>query len=65
MTFITYLVLITAMTPAPTYMLAGQYKSVDSCLAAKAALVEKNKIPKDKAQRLQCMTVVTSRLTDT
>lgn len=64
MTFIAYLVLLTALTPAPTFMIVDEFKSHQNCEDAKAEFVKERSLPEQQSRRLKCLTIVTSPLKD-
>lgn len=64
MTYIVYLVLLTAFTPAPQFMILDDFKTMSECQTAITTYVKVSKLTPDQAKKLMCMPLITSPLTE-
>lgn len=64
MTFLVWLVLLMGTDPVPTLGVLKEYNSVFACEQDKKHIVEEQKLDASQATRLQCLPIVTSKLSD-
>ncbi len=62
MTFITYLVILTAMQPAPSFTVVGHFSTQQKCLSYIEESATRLELKKEDVARMSCLTVVTSKL---
>lgn len=62
MTYIVYLVMLLSVDPAPTFILAGQYKTMGQCTDRIKDLSQKNHWTAKETGKLACMPVITSQM---
>lgn len=64
MTFVTWLVLLTALDPAPTFIKVDEFPTQQTCERALEEFIKESSIDERKAKRFGCITVVTGKLKD-